>query len=486
MHMLAKSHVQTVAVWMFLLATSPVTAGDETSDANIEELRYPTSASGELPTADGFRGIWYANQPSGDEYVYKYSGGKATYPHQHTPIAIYAPQVDKTFFVYGGSYQDRNALLHMISYYDHATGMVARPRVLLDKQTGDAHDNPTLCIGPQGYLYVFSSAHGTSRPAFIHRSTRPYDITSFECILEKNFSYTQPWYLGAHGFVFMHTRYQGARVLYVMQSDDAIDWLAPQKLAKIDEGHYQVTQPCGDSIGSAFNYHPAGRGLNSRTNLYYITSSDGGHTWTNVAGEELTTPLTEVDNPALVTNYETEGLNCYMKCLRYTPDGRPIILHLTSGGYESGPQNDPRTFRTATWTGKEWTIRDAMLGDNNYDYAFLDVLDNGDWQITGTTQPGPQRFNTGGEMAIWRSSDEGRTWTMTKQLTTGSPYNHCYPRQVFAGRDDFYALWADGHGRKKSDSRLYFTDREGSAVWQLPPRIEGDASMVKPRVWHGD
>ncbi len=23
----------------------------------------------------GYRGIWYMNQPSGDEYVYKYSGG---------------------------------------------------------------------------------------------------------------------------------------------------------------------------------------------------------------------------------------------------------------------------------------------------------------------------------------------------------------------------------------------------------------------------
>jgi hypothetical protein len=32
---------------------------------------------------DGYRGIWYFNQPSHDEYVYKYSGGFATYPQQH-------------------------------------------------------------------------------------------------------------------------------------------------------------------------------------------------------------------------------------------------------------------------------------------------------------------------------------------------------------------------------------------------------------------
>ncbi len=50
----------------------------------------------------GYRGIWYMNQPSGDEYVYKYSGGLGTYCAKHKPFAVYCPQVDKTFFCYGG------------------------------------------------------------------------------------------------------------------------------------------------------------------------------------------------------------------------------------------------------------------------------------------------------------------------------------------------------------------------------------------------
>ena len=37
------------------------------------------------PRDTGYRGVWYANQPSGDEYRYKYSGGFATYPHQTLP-----------------------------------------------------------------------------------------------------------------------------------------------------------------------------------------------------------------------------------------------------------------------------------------------------------------------------------------------------------------------------------------------------------------
>ena len=55
------------------------------------------------PKDDGYRGIWYYNQATKDEYKYKYSGGMATYPQQHAPIAIYSPQANKTFFCYGGT-----------------------------------------------------------------------------------------------------------------------------------------------------------------------------------------------------------------------------------------------------------------------------------------------------------------------------------------------------------------------------------------------
>ena len=50
-------------------------------------------------TTDGYRGIWYSNQSTGDEYRYKYSGGFATYPQQHVPIAIYSAAANKTFFL---------------------------------------------------------------------------------------------------------------------------------------------------------------------------------------------------------------------------------------------------------------------------------------------------------------------------------------------------------------------------------------------------
>ncbi len=57
----------------------------------------PRAVAEGLAVEDGYRGIWYFNQPTDDEYRYKYSGGFATYPQQHAPIAIYCPQVAKTF-----------------------------------------------------------------------------------------------------------------------------------------------------------------------------------------------------------------------------------------------------------------------------------------------------------------------------------------------------------------------------------------------------
>lgn len=450
------------------------------SQNSEEDIEYPTTASGPLPLADGFYGIWYMNQPSKDEYVYKYSGGMATYPWQHHPIAIYSPQADKTFFVYGGRYRTRNTLLHCVSFFDHTTGLVARPRVLLDKKTDDAHDNPVLCIDEKGHLLIFSSAHGTSRPAYIHRSKRPYEIDEFECIATTNFSYPQPWNLREQGLVLLHTRYKGGRVLHAMNSPDGLTWSEPRMLAHVDEGHYQVSQVHGNRIATAFNFHPKDRGLNHRTNVYYMESSDAGHTWNNVQGQNLSLPLSEIDNPALVADFAAKGQLCYMRCVRFTSQGQPVILFVTSGGYQSGPQNDPRQFMTARWTGNEWVIHQAMTCDNNYDFADLEIRDDGVWQISGATEEGPQAYNTGGEIAIWHSTDEGASWQLAKQLTTDSKYNHNFPRKPLNAHPDFYLLWADGNARQPSDSCLYFTDRGGSAIWKLPSEIVGDERLVQP------
>ncbi len=433
-----------------------------------------------LPADDGYRGIWYFNQPSKDEYVYKYSGGFATYPQQHLPIAHYSRAANKTFFVYGGALREKNELLHMVSYFDHATGKVPCPRILLNKKTDDAHDNPVLTLDAEGHLWIFSNAHGTSRPSYIHRSTKPYSIDTFERVVTTNFSYGQPWYLPDRGFLFLHTRYASGRGLHWMTSRDGRSWNEPRPLARIAQGHYQVSWRNGDRLATAFNYHPEKGGLNARTNLYYLETRDGGATWRTIAGEVVRTPLTEIRNPALVREYESGGLLVYLKDLTFDAAGNPVILYLTSHGYESGPKNGPRAWMLACWTGTDWAFRPVTTSDHNYDFGSLYIEPDGRWRIIGATEPGPQPYCTGGEIAVWESRDQGRTWKRERVLTRDSPFNHTYPRRPVDAHPDFYALWADGHAKQPSPSHLYFTNRACDRVWRLPATMTGDFATPEP------
>ena len=455
---------------------------------------------------DGYRGIWYMNQRSNDEYVFKYSGGLGTYPANHYPFAVYAPAVDKTFFCYGGTDKGtEKSLLHEISYFDHKTGTVPRPTILLDKKTSDAHDNPVMNIDDDGHIWIFSTSHGTGRPSFIHRSKKPYDIEEFERITPTklvddkevpldNFSYFQVYSMKGKGFAVLFTTYDkrvlndpqtiAVRILCSMSSPDGIKWSAWRPHAAILYGHYQSSGTFKDEkIGTAFNFHPndqaTGRvGLNYRSNLYYMETSDIGETWKNIKGETIAVPLAEIENKALVHDYYAEGLNVYVMDVNFDAKGNPIILYLTSRGYESGPKNDPRRWHTARWTGSDWRIKPIADSCNNYDFGSLYVEDGDFLRIIGTTEQGPQPYNTGGEVAMWTSNDLGDTWTKERQMTANSKFNHCYPRRPVNAHPDFYALWASGHGRQKSESTLYFSNQKGD-VFELPRTMDGDVQRPK-------
>jgi len=463
--------------------------------------------------ADGYAGTWYMNQPSGDEYVYKYSGGLGTYCAKHIPFAVYRPEVEKTFFCYGGMADEALArceaglragapvkdwdpsglLLHMVSYYDHATGAVPRPTLLLDKGTSDAHDNPVIGLDAAGRVWVFSTSHGAARPSYVHRSVTPYDIDAFELVepvadapdgklAVRNFSYMQVHHTGEE-FVFFFTRYgdPADRTLFFAASDDGLRWRNWTRLAAIELGHYQVTNACAARAASAFNMHPRkeeGHGLNWRSNLYYIETLDRGTTWRAADGAPLALPLTDIANPALVHDYVGEGTNVYMKDIAFDADGMPVILYVTSKGYEPGPENGPRVWTTARWTGGAWAIRPGMSSDSNYDTGFLAIEPDGAWRIVGPTEPGPQPYNPGGEVAMWTSADQGATWAKARDLTSNSPRNHTYVRRPVNAAPGFYAFWADGHARRPSISNLYFADKDGN-VRVLPRTMDGDTAVPK-------
>ncbi|MBK9490799.1 MAG: hypothetical protein IPO07_19955 [Haliscomenobacter sp.] len=141
----------------------------------------PKSANAQNLKLDGYKGIWFTlGQFS--EFGDKYSGGLGTYTANHLPVAIYAAKAQKTFFVYGGTtHPDKRHLLIMISYFDHRKKRVPKPVIVWDKMgVDDPHDNASLSIDQNGYLWVFVSGRGKIRPGLIFKSRQPYNIDALK------------------------------------------------------------------------------------------------------------------------------------------------------------------------------------------------------------------------------------------------------------------------------------------------------------------
>jgi hypothetical protein len=432
---------------------------------------------------NGYKGIWFTlGQFS--EHGDKYSGGLGTYTAKHRPLAIYAPEVKKTFFVYGGTTApDEKHLLCMISYFDHKDKVVPKPTVVHDKLgVDDPHDNPSLAIDPEGYLWVFVSGRGRKRPGFKYKSNQPFDISSFTQITEEEMTYPQPHWDDGNGLFHFFTKYTGVRELYFETSGDGIQWTDDKKLAGIIEegatksGHYQVSGMNGDLVCTFFNRHPNGN-VDKRTDLYYAQTRDFGQTWTTVDDKLLELPLTTVECGARITDYAQQGKNVYMKDLAFDKNGYPVCLYVTSGGHKPGPENDPRDWRVTYYDGNEWKTSIICQSDHNYDMGSL-YIENNYWSVYGPTEQGPQKYQTGGEVAIWKSRNAGETWKLIKLVTNQSQRNHTYIRRPQRVKNPFYAFWADGDPTGFSRSFLYFSDSNGRRIYQLPYDME--ESFARP------
>ncbi len=427
---------------------------------------------------DGYRGIWFElNQKF--EYGDKYSGGLGTYTADHIPMAIYSPEVNKTFFVYGGTTnKDEKYLLCMIGEYDHTTKMVSRPTVVCDKGgVNDPHDNPSMMIDNDGYIWVFVSGRGNARKGFKYKSKKPYNIDQFEKLSEEVFAYPQIWNT-QDGFFHFFTKYSGLRELYFETSTDGINWTEDHKLSGIREkpdqlaGHYQVSN-CfkGKVLGTFFNRHRNGD-ADKRTDLYYLQSYDFGKTWQTSNNKIVSIPLTEVDNPAKVADYLSLGKNVYIHDMGFDKHGNPVCLYITSSGHEPGPSNEPYEWRITSWNGRKWITSIICESDHNYDTGSLFIFNNV-WKIVGPTERGPQLYGTGGEIAIWSSTDKGLTWKKDVIVTHNSLTNNSYVRRPIQAKAPFCFFWANGNPDKFSISELFFGDFEGK-VWKLPYEMKNE------------
>ncbi len=142
---------------------------------------------------------------------------------------------------------------------------------------------------------MFVSRRSRQRPGFVYRSREPYDHTAFEQVIEVEFTYPQPWWLGEAGCLHLFTQYTRVRELYCSHSSTGRDWTPPRKLAGM-VGHYQISRSIGDRVLTAFNAHPDGN-VDLRTNLYYLETRNLGESWHTITGHEITPPLSDFSHP---------------------------------------------------------------------------------------------------------------------------------------------------------------------------------------------
>lgn len=427
--------------------------------------------------ATGYRGIWFT---LGQflEHGDKYSGGLGTYTAKHVPLAVYSEAANKTFFVYGGTIPGERHLLAMASCYDHEKHLVPRPTIVHDKEgVNDPHDNPSICMDGDGYIWVFVSGRGRHRPGYKYRSSKAYSVDAFELVSTEEMTYPQPWYIRGKGILHCFTKYTKGRELYWETSPDGRKWTEDRKLAGFG-GHYQTTREKDGRVITAFNWHPGGS-VDKRTNLYFLQTDDFGETWKTASGKVIELPLESVENEAMVHNYQAEGQLVYMKDINFDRQGNPVILVIVSQGFEPGPENDPRVWNIVHWTGEKWEFREVTRSDHNYDMGSLYIEEDGAWRIIAPTEPGPQPYGTGGEMALWISKDEGHTWKKVRDITSGSRFNQTYARRPVNAHPDFYAFWADGNPYEFSESHLYFSNQDGDTVWALPYDMEDEFATPK-------
>jgi hypothetical protein len=378
--------------------------------------------------------------------------------------------------VYGGTTRkEEKHLLIMISYYDHKKHLVPKPVVVYDKMgVDDPHDNASLSIDNSGFLWVFVSGRNKSRPGLIFKSSKPYSIDAFEKVYEGEMTYPQPWWMGNDGFFYFFTKYTKGRELYWSTSADGKKWQPEQKLAGMG-GHYQVSNVWNRNLATAFNFHPGGD-VNKRTNLYYLQTDDRGSNWKTAQGKVITTPLSDIHCAALVKDYQSEGKLVYINDINFDRKGNPVILYVVSRYHEPGPKGDPREWTIAHWNNGSWNFHKVCVSTHNYDMGSLYVEGN-TWRVIGPTESGPQKLGTGGEMAAWESTDMGRSWKKSRTITTASVRNHSYARRPVNAHKDFYALWADGNADTFSESKLYFTNKTGDKVWELPYEMKEEFAV---------
>ncbi|NLX12906.1 MAG: hypothetical protein GXY44_04525 [Phycisphaerales bacterium] len=457
---------------LFLLA-----AGYPALAAGAEPTTNPATAPASRPSAaiDGFR-LWACPTPPATEIL---PDGESVPPFIfRAPWAVHDTAAQKTFFVYtgilatDGTSESTPRPAVMTALFDHQNGTVTRPVIVCRDTPAGGCPEPALVLDEQGYLYVFVS-NGPGQPSHIYRSRTPRSIDAFESIFQADFVAPQPWYIPKHGFLLIHLQPHADKNLVCFStSPDGLAWSEPQPIAALAAGHRMVSGRFNHKVGVAFSYEEQ-PGL--PTDLFYLQTSDFGSSWQTADGMNMTLPITEPGNEALLRDYKSMNRVVYPKDMNFDRAGYPAILYVSALGPQFKAPRKRRVWYIARWF-RDWEITGLITSNHNLDAGCLHITPEIWYQLFAPTDPGPQPKTPGGDINVWVSADRGRSWSRAR-LTADHQFNHQDVRRPIDASDDLYAFWVRGDARKGTHGRILFCDSKGQ-VFILPEKM--DTPVAQP------
>ncbi len=431
-----------------------------------------TTAPASQPTAaaDGFH-LWACPTPPVKDAAI---AGESEPPFVfRSPRAVHVPDTQKTFFVYVGTAFQDNAQdakprpVVLAAFFDHQSGTVTRPVIVCQGAKAEGCPEAALALDEQGYLYVFVS-NGPKGRSYIYRSHAPHAIDGFKDVYQASFANPQPWYLPKHGFLLVHLQpREGKNLLCFSTSPDGRAWSEPQVLADLAGNHRMVSGRYNDKVGVAFAYEEQ---PSVPTDLFYLETANFGSSWRTTNGTNLELPLTKPDNPALIRDYRSINSVVYPKDLNFDRMGNPTVVYLSTAGPKVRVIQKRRLWHTARWF-RDWEITGLISSDHNLDAGCLHITKEYQFRLIAPTLPGPQPDLPGGDILMWISDDQGRSWGRYL-LTADKQFNHQDARRPFEASDDLYVFWASGDMEKGGHGRIFYCNKRG-AVFLLPEVMDG-------------
>ncbi|MBA3484499.1 MAG: exo-alpha-sialidase [Pirellulales bacterium] len=234
----------------------------------------------------------------------------------------------------------------------------------------------------------------------------------------------------------------GGRVMFTRSTDDGKTWSKPQTLidTPADDRHPAFVQLADGTIICCFFIYlgdeaPSVEQVRPAPHVFFLRSSDNGHTWDKEPRPLNTPHFHETDGPLVRLNDDS------------------VIVAIN--GRPSGPPDQVGIFRSAD-RGESWQLLSTVKTDHDMVEASVTFLADGRWVVIARPE---------GDIS-W-STDQGRTWTPPQ--TFGM---RMFAPSLYALKDGtlvcLHGSYAPGHGGLRV---IFSTD--GGQTWIAPAKDHG-------------